>query len=200
MKLKIALLLFSFLEISSVPKKDKFIGDVIVKWLSDGREMKLLDDFTYIDPNGKYWTAPKNSIIDGASIPQVFWTIIGGPFEGNYRNASVVHDYYCDRQLDTWKNVHRMFYNACLTGGVEDAKAKIMYAAVYVGGPRWEKGWVKKGAGNHIVQEVTLITTNASQDKFKDIAEWIKETNPKLEAITDTLNTIVVETDRLVLP
>jgi hypothetical protein len=104
--------------------------------------MTLLDDFGYVDAGNFAWKAPKGHKIDGASIPQVFWTFIGGPFEGKYRNASVVHDHECDVKQRPWRAVHRMFYNASRCGGVEEAKAKVMYAAVYHFGPRWgtEKG------------------------------------------------------------
>jgi hypothetical protein len=104
--------------------------------------MTLLDDFGYVDAGNFAWKAPKEHSIDGASIPRVFWTFIGGPFEGKYRNASVVHDYECDVKQRPWRTVHRMFYNASRCGGVEETKAKVMYAAVYHYGPRWgtEKG------------------------------------------------------------
>ena len=114
-----------------------FVGTVKTEWYDDGRTMKLLDDFSYIDLAGTNWKAEKGHKIDGASIPQVFWTFIGGPFEGKYRNASVVHDFECDVQKRPWRTVHRMFYNASRCGGVEQTKAKVMFAAVYHFGPRW---------------------------------------------------------------
>jgi hypothetical protein len=114
-----------------------FVGTVKTEWHDDGRTMHLLDDFGYVDPGGNTWTALKPHKIDGASIPQVFWSFIGGPFEGKYRNASVVHDFECDVQKRPWRAVHRMFYNASRCGGVEATKAKVMFAAVYHFGPRW---------------------------------------------------------------
>src|SRR5438046_1090750 len=69
-----------------------FIGDVVAKWCNNNRAMKLERDFAYREPSALTWTAPKASVVDGASIPRVFWTLIGGPFDGKYRNASVVHD------------------------------------------------------------------------------------------------------------
>ena len=117
-----------------------FVGTVKTEWYDDGRTMKLLDDFGYADAAGNTWKAEKGHEIDGASIPQVFWTFIGGPFEGKYRNASVVHDYECDVKQRPWRAVHRMFYNASRCGGVEETKAKVMYAAVYHFGPRWGAG------------------------------------------------------------
>jgi hypothetical protein len=92
---------------------------------------------TYTDPACRKWIAPANSVVDGASIPQWAWSIIGGPFEGKYRDASVIHDVACDEKKAHWQDVHLTFYNAMLTNGVEIVKAKIMYAAVYYFGPRW---------------------------------------------------------------
>lgn len=107
------------------------------EWNPDGRTMSLLKDFQYIDPSGTTWTAPANSKIDGASIPPIFWSIIGGPFEGGYRNASIVHDTECESHKHRWQDVHRMFYMASRAGGAGLFKAKIMFAAVYYFGPKW---------------------------------------------------------------
>ena len=71
------------------PVFGRFEGDVVTKWITDDLEMELVTDFNYIDPSGKRWTAPTGSIINGASIPSMFWSVIGGPFEGRFRKASV---------------------------------------------------------------------------------------------------------------
>jgi hypothetical protein len=118
----------------------RFVGTVMTEWDIDGRTMHLLDDFGYVDTAGNVWKALKGHKIDGASIPQVFWSFIGGPFEGKYRNASVVHDFECDVKKRPWRSVHRMFYAASRCGGVEQTKAKVMFAAVYHFGPRWGAG------------------------------------------------------------
>jgi hypothetical protein len=108
-----------------------------VRFLPDGRKMQLLADYNYTDTNGKLWKAPKDSIVDGASIPKFLWSFIGGPFEGKYRDASVSHDVECDRKTENWKSVHEMFYEEMRCSGVSEQRAKIMYAAVYHCGPRW---------------------------------------------------------------
>jgi Protein of unknown function (DUF1353) len=115
----------------------EFIGEVDVRLLDDGRRLKLLNDFGFRDRTAILWQAPKDAVVDGASIPQIFWTITGGPLEGKYRNASILHDWYCDRRSRGWREVHRMFHEAMLVSGVSAAKAKIMYLAVYYRGPRW---------------------------------------------------------------
>jgi hypothetical protein len=116
----------------------KYIGTIEARWLEDGRRMELLKPLTFIDPDNLEWVAPAGSIVDGASIPQAAWSLIGGPFEGKYRNASVIHDVACVEKKRTWQAVHTVFYYAMLTSGVEDLQAKTMYAAVYQFGPRWD--------------------------------------------------------------
>jgi hypothetical protein len=115
-----------------------FLSAPRVELLDDGRQLRLLEDFVYIDPQKKVWLAPKGSIVDGASIPQVFWSLIGGPLEGPYRNASIPHDVECERKREKWEDVHFMFYQACRCGGLGETQAKVMYWAVYQFGPRWQ--------------------------------------------------------------
>lgn len=117
----------------------RYEGELIVNMLDDGRRVKLVQPFAYIDPANLRWEAPKDAIVDGASIPKILWAAIGGPFEGKYRNASVIHDWYCDRRSRPWKAVHRVFYEAMVTSGVDPLQAKAMYAGVYWGGPRWSE-------------------------------------------------------------
>jgi hypothetical protein len=123
---------------SGATSTPRYEGGVFTQWLPDGRTMKLLEDFAYVDSNGKRWLAKKGSSIDGASIPRALWWS-GGPYEGTYREASVVHDTYCaeNPKTATWRAVHRMFYEAMLTSKVERARALVMYGAVFRHGPRW---------------------------------------------------------------
>ena len=123
-----------------------FEGEIVTKWTTPDREMQLMQDFVYIDPRGKRWLAPADSMIDGASIPSVFWSVIGGPFEGPYRAASVVHDVACVSQQEKWEDVHQMFYEACRCSQLGEGKARTMYWAVYKYGPRWSAG---PGDGEH---------------------------------------------------
>jgi len=100
--------------------------------------MRLLETYVYTDAAGHTWKAPKDAEIDGASIPRPLWAVVGGPFEGHYRKASVVHDVACELPHgDPWRSVHRMFYEAMRCAGVTPLRAKVMYAAVFHFGPRW---------------------------------------------------------------
>jgi hypothetical protein len=117
----------------------RYVGSVQTEWLEPDRKMRLLAPFSYIDPNGHEWRAPKGWVIDGASIPRFAWSIVGGPYDGKYRNASVIHDVACDEQAEPWEQVHETFYWAMLASEVEPWRAKLMYAAVYHFGPRWTR-------------------------------------------------------------
>ncbi|MEI7782021.1 MAG: DUF1353 domain-containing protein [Planctomycetota bacterium] len=114
-----------------------FEGRVSAEWHDDGRAMTLIAPFAYFDPAAVRWLAPSGSVVNGASIPRAFWSVIGGPFEGRFRNASVVHDVACEERSRPWRQVHRMFYEACRCGRTNVVQAKIMYYAVYHFGPRW---------------------------------------------------------------
>lgn len=115
----------------------RFEGQVIARWEDDGRSMTLVEPFAYVDPRETRWPAPVGAVVNGASIPRAFWSLIGGPFSGEFRDASVVHDVACESRDRPWRAVHRMFYEACRCGGVGAVTAKTMYYAVFHFGPRW---------------------------------------------------------------
>lgn len=156
----------------------------MTKWLKDGRRMLLIQDFSFIDSSGLTWLAPKGTVVDGASIPKPFWSVMGGPFEGQYRNASVIHDHYCETWKThgrSWKSVHKVFYYAMLAGGVPKSKAIAMYIAVRQYGPRWRQpGEVLGGGWN---------SSMLSEDKIEAAIEEVRIrkanniTKPEIERI-----------------
>lgn len=148
-----------------------FIGEVEAKWDANGRTMTLLAPFSYVEPTGRVWDAPTGSVTDGASIPRIGWTIIGGPFEGSYRDAAVVHDVACVKRTADWHDVHRMFYTAMLADKVNIIQAKIMYAAVYHFGPRWPVVTLAEQCFAGICTSVPVTTppppTSLTEDQFQ---------------------------------
>ena len=120
----------------SYPNRPLRLRDVVPP---DGRRFVLESDFAYEDNNGRTWLAPTDLLTDGATIPSLFWSVIGGPWDGLYREAAVVHDAFCCAQTARWQDVHRMFYQAMRCSGVGKVQAKTMFYAVWLGGPRWTK-------------------------------------------------------------
>lgn len=118
----------------SAPPKIEFIDTPS----GPNRNVRVLEDFTFTQAaDGTVWNAPSGSLVDGASIPQVLWSFVGSPFTGDYFYASIVHDVACDARIRPWRQVHYMFYQACLAGGTAPLRAKLMYLAVRTFGPRW---------------------------------------------------------------
>lgn len=115
----------------------KFTNTVKAEWLPDGRRMLILEDVSFVDVTGKEWLAPAGSVVDGASVPRFFWRIIGSPFVGKYRRASVIHDVYCVTRSEPCEEVHSMFKEAMLTDSVRPDKAETMFNAVVTFGPKW---------------------------------------------------------------
>ena len=116
-----------------------FSNTVKTEWIDgEPRKMRLLESVEFTDSNGQVWEAPAGSIIDGASIPRFFWRVIGSPFVGLYRRATVIHDVYCVTRSEPHEAVHAMFHEAMLADGVSEGKAKAMFEAVDHFGPQWD--------------------------------------------------------------
>lgn len=160
-----------------------FDGKPLAAWNDDGRNMTIESDFAYIDPRGKRWDAPKGSIVNGASIPRSFWTFIGGPFEGQYRNASVVHDVYCETMSEPSGDVHFMFYEACRCGGVPERKAKLLYYAVSTFGPQWQYLMQSKEDGGEVKAQVVQTTRSPSAEELERIKAYFDEHDPDAKDI-----------------
>lgn len=132
-----------------------------------GREFpfyETVDNLDFIDAVNQKWAAPASTLTDGASIPPKFVEMIGDPTSREFINAATVHDAYCGTGNEagayfhaaTWPKVHRMFYDALRVGGTPRVKAKIMYAAVFLGGPRWV------GSTQPVVSKSTVIFSSKS--------------------------------------
>jgi Protein of unknown function (DUF1353) len=135
--LKAGIILMMTLRAHSETCEPKYDGTPTVRFSADGRTMILTQPYAFIGPNCRRWNAPTGTETDGASIPKIFWSVIGGPFEGRYRNAAIIHDRYCDTRTRKWQDTHEMFYAAMLASGVGPKTAWLMYKAVERFGPSW---------------------------------------------------------------
>ncbi|EPX85423.1 hypothetical protein Salmuc_02804 [Salipiger mucosus DSM 16094] len=109
------------------------------------RFFPLAETLTFSDARQRRWVAPSGTLTDGASIPPIFVSIVGSPAAPEYVSAGAIHDAYCgvgneagaNYHAARWQDVHRMFYDALVAGGTPDARAQLMFSAVWLGGPRW---------------------------------------------------------------
>jgi hypothetical protein len=166
-----------------------YSGSPITQWEPDGRNMTVMSELRYTDPQGMVWIAPAGSVVDGASIPRSLWSIMGGPFEGKYRNASILHDVAYDQHNRPWQDCDRMFYDAMRCSGVSAVEAKTMYYALYKFGHHWKVS-IKKAKrvkpselaaqkpGREIPRALPVSETEINQTR-----DWIRSADPSLEEI-----------------
>ncbi|WP_201766404.1 DUF1353 domain-containing protein [Litchfieldella anticariensis] len=150
-----------------------FIGDVVTKWvINEGfdREMELVEPFKFQDDNGKIWPAQRHHRINGASIPQIFWSIIpGSPFVGEYRRAAALHDsLYIARFEKDRAGIDRAFYKAMRADNTELITAYVMYAAVRIfGGAAWNN-------------EKIVFMSKVVEQEYREIVTWIRNSGHQL--------------------
>jgi hypothetical protein len=179
--------------IAGATKWGHYSGDPITKWNPDGLTMTLLTELRYTDPHGEVWVAPIGSVVDGASIPRYLWSIMGGPFEGKYRNASVLHDVAYGEHNRPWWDCDRMFYNAMRCSGVSAAEAKTMYYALYKFGHHWKfpikRGKPVKYEGELVARgEQIPRAIPVNPEQINEARDWISNTDPTLEQIEQRAN------------
>jgi hypothetical protein len=171
-----------------------YSGEPVTRWSPDGRNMILVTELRYTDPKGEVWVAPAGSVTDGASLPRCLWSLMGGPFEGQYRNASVLHDAAYDKKNRPSQDCDRMFYYAMRCSGVNAVEAKTMYYALLKFGHHW-KFPIKKAKpvkyegqlvarGEEIPRAIPVDPAQINQAK-----DWISNTDPSLEQIEQRAQT-----------
>src|SRR6266480_4057186 len=161
-----------------------YSGSPVTRWEPDGRTMTLLSELRYTDPQGFTWIAPSGSQVDGASIPRSLWSIMGGPFEGKYRNASVLHDVAYEQHKRPWQDCDRMFYNAMRCSGVGAVEAKTMDYSLYRFGRHWKFPIKRvkpvKVGGTMVARAIPrAILVN----EVNDARDWIRSADPSLDQI-----------------
>ena len=163
----------------------EFSGPIVVQWIEhDGpdRKMVVMEPVNFRESSGREWQVPVGAIVDGASIPRFLWSF-GSPFVGDYRRASIVHDYFCQTKSEPWQDVHRMFYLASLASGVSKSKATIMYLGVRGGNRRWTR-FQLHGMGASKTHTQTIVSEwTISEEQFNEIVKIIELNNPSLDEI-----------------
>ena len=89
------------------------------------RTYRLREPFEYMG-----YTVPSGYITDGATIPRIFWSVVGSPFTGRYVKPAVLHDWLCTSKVVDFKTANKVFYKSMRKAGVNRFKARIMYLAV----------------------------------------------------------------------
>lgn len=142
----------------------------------------LAENLEFVDGQNRKWIAPKDTLTDGASIPEVFVSIIGDPRSQEFTNAAALHDAYCGignedgpvYKSRTWQETHRLFYDGLIVGGTPELKAKLMFAAVWLGGPRWYPSNKRNDT------TMATLPKGLMQQSLRDTKFYVERSNPTL--------------------
>ena len=99
------------------------------KFVGNG-QWKLIRPFEYHPDIGKKIVVPIDFVSDGASIPKLAYSIIGGPWTGRYAEAAIIHDWLYFSQTTTRKQADIIFIKAMRVLGVSWWRRIAMYRAV----------------------------------------------------------------------
>ena len=180
-----ALCLFRDTPVELDTGEEHFFGDTGMPYYRMRRAL------TFTDGTGRTWRAPAGTLTDGASIPPVFHDLIGPPRTPEFLQAAAIHDAYCgmgNETLETfhlhgWEDVHRMFYDALVSSETGRVRAKIMFAAVYLAGPRWDDPAREiEVAADRLLQEMEwcIRWIEAKAPPRERIVEWMRSREPIL--------------------
>lgn len=89
------------------------------------RQFQLLAPFVY-----KETEVPIGFITDGASIPKIAWSVVGGPWSGDYVEAAIPHDWHYHTQKVTREEADKQFIDGMEILGVPLWKRRLMYRMV----------------------------------------------------------------------
>ena len=89
---------------------------------------------SYTAFNGVVYTVKEGFSTDGASIPRLFWRVIGCPLRGPYAPAAVIHDALYWTKLGSRKEADDLLLEMMERLPVGDIRSNLMYSAVRVGG------------------------------------------------------------------
>ncbi|NAS06217.1 DUF1353 domain-containing protein [Acinetobacter haemolyticus] len=199
MKIKMTGLSVLLLFLCSTNSYAEFIGDLILQ-PRDKPYYEVMQDFSFRDKKGDIWTARKGYKTDGASIPPIFWPIIGDPFGGGFIKSAVIHDQACEDKTRTWQDTHMVFFEAMIKEGVSPTLAYTMYAVVYRFGPRWNKKTISNNyKTKYSVQNKICPTCKATDTLTINELETVTQVeNLPTEVITEEkLKQIKIEVQKL---
>jgi hypothetical protein len=106
----------------------------------DGDDWLLLSPLVYTTKRGDTFEVPAGFTSDFASIPKVFWTVVGDP-DGPWAPAAVIHDFLYRTAIVPRAEADAIFREAMEElPGISWLKRWAMWAALRVGGWAAYKG------------------------------------------------------------
>jgi hypothetical protein len=120
-----------------------FLSAIVAEFLvEDGEDysIRLREPLVFIDVRmvgAPVIEVPAGFVSNGANIPAWAWPLIGAPLTGDFRRASILHDWECVQRTPRSEDVHARFYRAMRADGVGWFRVTAMYRVVRRFGPRF---------------------------------------------------------------
>lgn len=108
-----------------------------------GYEWELLRDFVYVSPRWGTLVVPAGFVTDLASVPAFGRWYVSR--DGDHLKPAIIHDFgyvkECESAPGPWarmdrRDVDKLFLEAMLVRGIRPTQARVIYAAVRIGGER----------------------------------------------------------------
>jgi hypothetical protein len=182
-------LLSIFLVISSNGVLAQFSGDLVLEPAGCvvTRECHIKNALHFVGADGLEWEAMAGLETDGATIPSWAQPFIGSPYDESYIKAAVVHDHYCDRNVRSWRETHRAFYYMLRSLNVPELKSKIMYYAVFIGGPKWIDLIPGNDCGNNCINKFNQLAASEKVISQPESYSSIDDLDERLQSLEQTL-------------
>jgi len=108
-------------------------ADVYVKTIYNSKGIAISEKTVYVLLEIEYiksYEIPIGYQTDGASVPQLLWTIL--PPSGRHSRGALLHDWLYDNKIGTRKQADVLFLEQMLDDGVVKWKAYTMYWGVRI--------------------------------------------------------------------
>lgn len=125
----------------------------VIKQIND-YHYQLVRTYIVLLPNKKTLQILPGFVTDGASVPKLFWNIIGSPFTGNYTRAGIIHDALYASKILPRKQCDSIFFKIIKECGGSWLERTLMWAGVRIfGGFAW-----KKHTSSSVIENRKLIS------------------------------------------
>lgn len=102
---------------------------------------ELAKDYAFLNREGQTEFVPRGFVFDGASVPSLFWVIVGEPFNAGVLPSALIHDwrYKNAREVENkavranlMRNADEEFYANLRKSGLRKVVASVLFAGVRV--------------------------------------------------------------------
>jgi hypothetical protein len=173
-----------------------FEGSVIVEWLDDPYvlKMRMVEELAFHQAGGKSWVVPVNAVVDGRSMPRLFVSLTGRPFNSAFRKTTLVYDYAAKSKQHSWDEAQSMFYEGALTEGVVPVEAKVIYMLLNATGLRWAVRGDRDCYGRCHPRDANLEwSPKVNEEEVLALVSWVRSEDPPLDEIERRVGKVILD-------